>query len=142
VLLNGTAGDPIKHGRGLRQGDPLSPLLFIIDVDPLNQILEGATTHGLLHKLRGRGSILRTSLYADDAAIFVAPIKWDIQNLAVILQHFGNVTGFYTNFNKSCIVPIRCHDIDLDDVLEGISATRASFPLRYLGLTLLVWCLR
>jgi hypothetical protein len=66
VLLNGIAGDPIKHGRGLRQGDPLLPLLFVIAIDPLNQILEGATTHGLLHKLRGRVSILRTSLYADN----------------------------------------------------------------------------
>jgi hypothetical protein len=106
-LLNGFAGDPIKHGRGLRQGGPLSPLLFVIAIDPLNQILEGATAHGLLHKLRGRGSILQTSLYADDAAVFVAPIKRDIENLAVILQHFGNVTGLYTNFNKSSVVPIR-----------------------------------
>jgi hypothetical protein len=85
---------------------------------------------------------LRTSLYADDAAIFVAPIKHDIQNLAVILQCFGNITGLYTNFTKSSVVPIRCQNIDLDDVLEGISATRASFSLRYLGLPLSVWCLR
>jgi hypothetical protein len=60
-------------------------------------------------------------------AVFVAPIKRDIQNLAVILQRFGNITGLYTNFNKNSIVPIRCHDIDLDDVLEGIPATRHLF---------------
>jgi hypothetical protein len=69
MLLNGIAGEPIVHGRGLRQGDLLLPLLFIIAIDPINQILEGATLHGLLHKLRGK-SILRTSLYADDAAVF------------------------------------------------------------------------
>jgi mannosylglycoprotein endo-beta-mannosidase len=107
VILNGIAGPPIIHGQGLRQGDPLSPLLFVLAIDPLAQILDVATTHGLLHKIRGRGSILRTSLYADDAAIFVAPIKEDIQNLANILHSFGEVTGLATNFLKSSVVPIR-----------------------------------
>jgi mannosylglycoprotein endo-beta-mannosidase len=97
VLLNGLAGTPITHGRGLRQGDPLSPLLFVIAIDPLTQILEHATTLGLIHKLRGRGNILRTSLYADDAAVFVAPFKEDIQNLASILNGFGEVTDLCTN---------------------------------------------
>jgi hypothetical protein len=97
---------------------------------------------GLLHRLRGRRAILRTSLYADDAAVFVAPIKEDIQNLAMILEKFGDVTGLCTNFQKSFVVPIRCPHIDLDDVLAGIPATRTSFPLKYLGLPLSVWCLK
>jgi hypothetical protein len=142
VLLNGIAGAPIVHGKGLKQGDPLSPLLFVIAIDPITKILEEATRVGLLHKLRGRGVILRTSLYADDAAVFVAPIKDDIQNLAGILKNFGEVNGLCTNFSKSFVVPIRCENIDLDNVLEGLPATRATFPLRYLGLPLSVWCLR
>ncbi|KAK1649450.1 hypothetical protein QYE76_067255 [Lolium multiflorum] len=89
------AGEPIPHGRGLRQGDPL-PLLFVLAIDPLSQLLELATDHGLLHRLHGRGTVVRTSLYADDAAVFVAPIKEDIMNLASILQNFGEVTGLRT----------------------------------------------
>jgi hypothetical protein len=108
VFLNGVVGMPIKHWRGLRQGDPLSPLLFVLAIDPLALTLENATRSCLLHKLRGRGTILRTSLYTDDAAVFVAPIKQDIQNLAVILHRFGLITGFRTNFDKSSVVPIRC----------------------------------
>jgi hypothetical protein len=142
VLLNGIAGPPIAHGRGLRQGDPLSPLLFVLAIDPISQILEEATCVGLLHKLRGRGAILHTSLYADDAAVFIAPIKSDVQNIAGILQNFGEVTGLCTNFLKSSVVAIRCANIDSDEVLEDMPATRASFPLKYLGLPLSVWRLR
>jgi hypothetical protein len=96
----------------------------------------------MLHKLKGRGNILRTSLYADDAAIFVAPIKEDIQNLTCILHDFGKVTGLSTNFLKTFVVPIRCGNLDLDDILHGITAVRESFPLRYLGLPLTVGCLK
>jgi hypothetical protein len=90
VLLNGIARIPLVHGRGLRQGDPLSPLLFVLAIDLLTQILEGATRHGFRHKLQGRGTILRTTIHADDAAVFVAPTKQDIPNLAIFLQNIIN----------------------------------------------------
>lgn len=101
VLLNGIPGDPIRHGQGLRQGDPLSPLLFVLAIDPLHHILAKATAQGSLHPLRGRP--IRASLYADDAAIFVAPIKSDIQFLASTLASFGEVTGLVTNCAKSLV---------------------------------------
>ena len=105
-LLNGLPGPPIRHGRGFRQGDPISPLLFVLAIDPLHTILDLATRKGIIHKIRGRGTMVRTSLYADDAAVFMAPIKSDIDNLATILKGFGDVTGLCTNFHKSSVVPI------------------------------------
>lgn len=141
-LLNGLPGPPIKHGSGFRQGDPLSPLLFVLAIDPLHQILDLATRKGILHNIRGRGAMLRTSLYADDATVFMAPIKRDIDNLSAILRGFGDVTGLCTNFHKSSVVPIRCTHIDLEHILDGVPVTRASFPMKYLGLPLSVWQLK
>jgi hypothetical protein len=56
----------------------------VIAIEPLQQILELATQNDLLHKIRGRETIIRTSLYTDDAVVFVAPQKEDIQNLSTI----------------------------------------------------------
>jgi hypothetical protein len=52
------------------------------------------------------------------------------------------VTDICMNFLKSSVVLIRCGQIDLDEVLEGILVTRDSLPLQYLGLPLSVWSLR
>ena len=43
ILFNGTPCKPFKMGRGLRQGDPLSPFLFVIMVEVLSRMLTNAT---------------------------------------------------------------------------------------------------
>ena len=97
VLINGVLGDPLKHGCGLRQGDPLSPLLFVLAIDPLHHLLSKATAQGHLHPLYGTTPTVRASLYADDAASVVKPIKEDIQFLAATLVSYREVTGMVTN---------------------------------------------
>ena len=67
ILLNGIPGDPIRHGRGLGQGDPLSRMLFILAIDPLQILLDIATEQGLLSSFWQRHVRLHTSMDADDA---------------------------------------------------------------------------
>jgi hypothetical protein len=95
-----------------------------------------ASDHELFHPLQGKGAHFRTSLYADDAAIFMAPFGEDISHLSSILNSFGEVTGLVMNLQKSLVATIRCDGIDLESVLHELPAKRASFPLRYLGLPL------
>lgn len=93
---------------------------------------------GFLHKIRWRGAMVRSSLYVDDAAVFMG----DIDNLSVILKGFGKVTDVCTNFHTSSVVPICCNHLNLENILQSLSETRTSFPLRYLGLPISVWQLK
>lgn len=79
VMLNGARGRWYKHFRGLRQGDPLSPMLFILAMEPLQRLLQLATDDGMLSPINHRAAVLRVSLYADDAAVFVNPKKRRLQ---------------------------------------------------------------
>lgn len=107
-----------------------------------SSLLELATQKGLLHKIRGRGARVRTSLYANNATVFMTPIKRNIDNLATILKGYNEVTGLCTNFQKSSVVPIQCNQLNLGHILQRLPATRASSPLTYLGLPLSVWQLK
>lgn len=70
ILINGEPTQRIRHVQGLRQGDPLSPLPFILAIDPLQRIIEAAAQRGILNLVLPKAANLRCSLYADDAAIF------------------------------------------------------------------------
>jgi hypothetical protein len=54
VFLNGIPGAKIQHKRGLRQGDPLSPMLFILVMDVLGHLIFKAEEEGLLQPLSSR----------------------------------------------------------------------------------------
>ena len=79
---------------------------------------------------------LRTSLYADDAAIFINPTRDDLQAVKQILNAFGAATGLTTNFEKSSIHPIHCENVDLPNILQPFSGYCKTFPCQYLGLQL------
>jgi len=62
ILVNGEPSDHLQHHRGLRQGDPLSPMLFILMMDVLNSLFVKAGTEGLLQPLSSRVFGQRLSL--------------------------------------------------------------------------------
>ena len=100
VLLNGVRGKWFKYRTGLRQGDPLSPMLFILAMEPLQLMLNKATEQGLLTPICNRNAKIRVSMYADDAAIFLNPISDEVQVVHNILAAFGSASGLITNNAK------------------------------------------
>ena len=136
VLLNGIPGDFIQHRRGLRQGDPLSPMLFILVMDVLNWMVTRASEAGLLQPLSRRPIQHRISLYADDVALFLRPAAEDISLTLSMLQLFGDASGLKTNVQKSSVMPIQCSEDDMAIIQSLLPCEIMNFPCKYLGLPL------
>lgn len=134
-LLNGEPGKRILHARGVRQGDPLSPMLFLLAMEPLHKQFKHAQQKGLIQFLNDKCESFRFLLYADDAAVFIKPAEQDFNVLKLILEIFGQASGLQTNMEKTEIYPIRCESIDIDQVL-GQQSKICNFPCKYLGLPL------
>jgi hypothetical protein len=69
--MNGFPGMRISHGHRLRQGDPISPMLFILGMDVLGHMIETVAREGMLQPLARRTPQHRISLYANDVALFI-----------------------------------------------------------------------
>jgi hypothetical protein len=136
ILLNGRLGKTFSHKRGLRQGDPLSPMLFILAMEPLQRLLDTATEQMILSPLQPTTARFRASFYADDAALFVNPNKDDIVAIQQILLLFGNASGLRTNIDKCVAYSVACEDTNLNLILQGFGGALGTLPCRYLGLPL------
>ena len=105
ILLNGVPGCHIYHAKGLRQGDPVSPMLFTLVIDALNSLMLHAMLTGLLRRLSPNLATPSVSLYADDVAIFCHPSMDQLLAVRAILQVFGHATGLHTNFASALQPP-------------------------------------
>jgi hypothetical protein len=135
VLVNGIPGEVILHRRGLRQGDPLSPMLFILAMDALGFLFAQAESDGLLQPLSTRTLQHRVS-YADDVVLFLRPVEDDISITMDILDIFGEASGLWNNVQKSNAFPIQCDEEQRNMVQQFLPCQLLEFPCRYLGLPL------
>ena len=136
ILLNDSPGDRIEHRRGLRQGDPLSPMLFILVMDVLCYLVKKAADEALLQPLPRRTLQHRISLYADDVVLFLQPSVNDISLTLDILQLFGEASGLKTNMQKSTVLPIHCMAEHLTTLQAHFPCQISEFPCTYLGVPL------
>lgn len=142
ICVNGERSDPFFLASGVRQGDPLSPALFILAMDTIQAMLQWAAERGLLEDLGLNRHVPRASIFADDAVLFFKPSSGDLQVISAILQLFGEASGLRINLQKSTTTCIRCEEYKAQAVAEHFQCQRKGFPSCYLGLPLSIHRLR
>ena len=124
IILNGHLSEPFDLFRGCRQGDPISPYLFILCTEFLTlafknyRNIEGITIRGKEHK---------TSQYADVTSAFLKASEENLRHSLETLTWFYKKSGLKINFSKTKVIkigPIRetdrrfCRENDLDWVTK------------------------
>lgn len=133
VLLNGMPGRNIQLARGLQQGDPLSPMLFLLVMDVFHRLITHAARNQVLQPIGHSGITHQCSLYADDAMLFLTPSEQDLTTTAALLSLFGNTPGLRTNLGKCIVAPICCTVEDIERMRQLLPCQLSNFPITYLG---------
>lgn len=105
VIREGKEVGPIIPCRGLRQGDPLSPYLFIICAEGLSSLIRRQERNGLLHRVRvARGAPTISHLcFVDDSFLFFKATHNETLLIKNLLIVFAQASGQVVNFNRSSI---------------------------------------
>ena len=101
--INGSVRGSLIPERGLRQGDPLSPFLFLFCAEGLSRLLMEKERRGLINGVRfGRGN-LRVShlLFADDSLIFFRASVDECEEVGRCLATYASASRQSVNFSKS-----------------------------------------
>ncbi|CAL5438187.1 unnamed protein product [Camellia sinensis] len=138
VLVNGSPTEEFSPQRGLRQGDPLSPLLFNLAAEGLHKLLSRASQLDLIKGVKvGHNSVLLTHLqFADDTLLFCEAQVEEVRKLKRVLRCFEIMSALKINFHKSVVCGVGVSKELLDSCAAVLNCKTKTLPLKYLGMPL------
>ncbi|CAJ2663648.1 unnamed protein product [Trifolium pratense] len=137
VLVNGSLTDEFPLRRGLRQGDPLSPFLFLLAAEGLNVLMEAMVARNLFqgYSFGEQGMVTVSHLQFADDTLLLGVKSWaNVRALRAVLVLFETMSGLEVNFNKSMLVGVNISDSWLGEAASVLCCKVGKIPLLYLGL--------
>ncbi|WVZ53069.1 hypothetical protein U9M48_004057 [Paspalum notatum var. saurae] len=136
VNVNDEVGPYFQTKKGLRQGDPLSPILFNIVADMLAILINRAKVDGQIsgvvpHLVDGGLFVLQ---YADDTIIFMDNDLEHARNTKLLLCAFEQILGLKINFHKSETFCFGVAQQNLTAYMQLFGCNSGDLPIRYLGI--------
>lgn len=141
VSLNGAVGDWFSPSRGLRQGDPLSPYLFLICAEGFSTLIQEAKQNGqMVGAAIGRERLTINHLFfADDCILFGDATSNGARVVRDVIREYETVSGQRVNFDKSLIYFGANVDSDFKvDIVNLLGVREALNPEKYLGLPMMI----
>ncbi|KAJ0768031.1 putative RNA-directed DNA polymerase [Helianthus annuus] len=136
VLVNGSPTFEFSCSKGIRQGDPISPFLFIIVMEALSSIIRRACRMGMFEGVRlpNSGPMLSHLLYADDAMVMGEWTQANFRSLRRLLWVFRLCSGLRININKSMLYGIGKPIMEVQDKATWLGCRYGEVPFKYLGI--------
>ena len=105
ILINGKAYGNINPTRGIRQGDPLSPYLFLLCAEEFTSLLQRAELDGRIKgaSVRRRAPRISNLMFADDSIIFCKAMGGEVEVINEVLQIYANASGQCIIMEKSSV---------------------------------------
>ena len=140
VLFNGNLEGFFNSTRGLRQGDSLSPYLFVIGMEVFSNLVDKAASGGFLTGFnianrQGKEEQITHLPYAADTLVFCNDTKEQLAYLSWVLLWFEAISGLKINLKKSSILSVGTVE-NLEELIAELGYRKGNFPTTYLGLPL------
>ena len=103
IMVNGEPKGLIHPSRGLRQGDPLSPFLFLFYAEGLNALLTQAARTGVIrgYSICRSGPKITHLFFADDCLLFCRATSFECEKIQNILAWYEAASGQQVNSDKT-----------------------------------------
>lgn len=135
--MNGVLGKMFACKRGVRQRDPLSPILFVLAAEILQYVINGLKDKEVLKlPIPQPSDDFPIIQYADDTLLIMQADGRQLFCLKAILNTFASSTGLKVNFGKSVIIPINVPPRKMQILVGTLGCQVGSLPFAYLGLPL------
>ena len=137
ILVNGEPKGLIKPSRGLHQGDPLSPYLFIFCVEGLNALLRQAAAGDDIHgfPLCRNGPKLTHLFFADNCLIFCRSTLEECAKIQELLAVYEAVSGQMINKEKTALFFSKNTDAQAQEAIKvALNVSAIQHYEKYMGL--------